>query len=265
METCGCNCCGHTEAQEASGKTRLIAAAVAAVLAECLDLAGYGTHWGVAVLALAAIAGSGLETWQQGWMALRQGTMNMKTLIAVAVTGAMCIGHWPEAAMVMVLLNLAEHIEEKSLERARHAIRQLLTLVPETATVQQEDGQWREVAANTVRPSARVRVRPGERIALDGVVLCGRSTVNQAPITGESLPVDKAEEIVSLPGRSTRPVPSNFLSNHLPIIPRWRGSFSPSNQHGDDGHRHNVLSTALRKSTHPPYSSSPCWSPFCRR
>ena len=193
METCGCNCCGHTEAQEASGKTRLIAAAVAAVLAECLDLAGYGTHWGVAVLALAAIAGSGLETWQQGWMALRQGTMNMKALIAVAVTVAMCIGHWPEAAMVMVLLNLAEHIEEKSLERARHAIRQLLTLVPETATVQQEDGQWREVAANTVRPGARVRVRPGERIALDGVVLCGRSTVNQTPITGESLPVDKAE------------------------------------------------------------------------
>ena len=192
METCGSGCCAHAAHHAAPGKGRLIAAALAALLAECLELAGHGGHWAIAELSLAAIAGSGLDTYQQGWGALRQGTMNMKALITVAVTGALCIGHWPEAAMVMVLLNLAEQIEAKSLDRARHAIRQLLALTPETATVQQDDGHWQTVAASSVQPGAVVRVRPGERIALDGVVLSGRSTVNQAPISGESLPVDKA-------------------------------------------------------------------------
>lgn len=93
--------------------------------------------------------------------------------------------------MVMVLFTLAELIEAKSLDRARNAIRELMDLAPETATVLEADGQWREVDAKTVSLGATVRVRPGERIALDGEVVKGNSAVNQAPITGESLPVDK--------------------------------------------------------------------------
>jgi Cd2+/Zn2+-exporting ATPase len=86
---------------------------------------------------------------------------------------------------------VAELIEAKSLDRARHAIQGLMQLAPEQATVWQGDGQWREVAARSVALAARVRVKPGERIALDGTLVSGRSSVNQAPITGESLPVDK--------------------------------------------------------------------------
>jgi Cd2+/Zn2+-exporting ATPase len=88
---------------------------------------------------------------------------------------------------------VAELIEAKSLDRARNAIQGLMQLTPERATVLQADGSWQEAAAKSVAVAARVRARPGERIALDGTIVSGRSTVNQAPITGESLPVDKAQ------------------------------------------------------------------------
>ena len=116
----------------------------------------------------------------------------MNALMSIAVTGAMLIGHWPEAAMVMVLFALAEVIEAKSLDRARNAIAGLLDLAPERATVQQPDGSWREVDAKQVAIGSRVRVRPANASPSMGRVVEGRSTVNQAPITGESLPVDKA-------------------------------------------------------------------------
>jgi Cd2+/Zn2+-exporting ATPase len=111
--------------------------------------------------------------------------------MSIAVTGALALGQWPEAAMVMVLFTVAELIEAKSLDRARHAIRGLMQLAPEGATVLQGDGRWADVAAGSVVLNARVRIKPGERIALDGTIVSGSSSVNQAPITGESLPVDK--------------------------------------------------------------------------
>jgi Zn2+/Cd2+-exporting ATPase len=143
------------------------------------------------VLALAAIAGSGLTTYRKGWIAIRNRNLNINALMSVAVTGAVLLQHWPEAAMVMVLFTLAERIEALSLERARRAIRDLMQLAPETALVQQSDGQWASLPAHQVKLQSRVRVRPGERVALDGVIVQGRTSVNQAPITGESLPVDK--------------------------------------------------------------------------
>ena len=95
--------------------------------------------------------------------------------------------------MVMVLFTIAELIEAKSLDRARNAIQGLMQLSPERASVLQADGTWQDVAAKSVAVEARVRVKPGERIALDGKIVSGRSAVNQAPITGESLPVEKVE------------------------------------------------------------------------
>jgi Cd2+/Zn2+-exporting ATPase len=93
----------------------------------------------------------------------------------------------------MVLFTVAELIEAKSLDRARNAIQGLMQLAPERATVLQDDGKWQEVEAKSVALQAHVRIKPGERIALDGTIVSGRSTINQAPITGESLPVDKTE------------------------------------------------------------------------
>ncbi|MGC7407165.1 heavy metal translocating P-type ATPase, partial [Pandoraea pneumonica] len=89
------------------------------------------------------------------------------------VTGAVLIGQWPEAAMVMVLFNVAELIEARSLDRARNAVRQLLDLAPQTASVQQADGTWHKVPASTLSVGDRVRVQPGERIAADGQIEAG--------------------------------------------------------------------------------------------
>ena len=145
----------------------------------------------VAALALLAVLAGGITTYRKGWIALRNGKLNINALMSIAVTGALLLGQWPEAAMVMVLFTVAELIEARSLDRARHAIGGLLQLTPETATVLQGDGNWQELAAKSVAVGARVRVKPGERIALDGCIVSGSSSVNQAPITGESLPVEK--------------------------------------------------------------------------
>jgi Cd2+/Zn2+-exporting ATPase len=144
-----------------------------------------------AALALIAVLACGISTYKKGWMAVRNGNLNINALMSIAVTGALVLGQWPEAAMVMVLFTVAEWIEASALDRARNAIRSLMQLTPETATVLQSDGTWQEVAAKSVAVGATVRIKPGERIALDGTLVSGSSSVNQAPITGESLPVDK--------------------------------------------------------------------------
>ena len=170
----------------------LALAGVAALAAELLHFSALAPESVVAGVALLAILLSGLSTYKKGWVALKNRNLNINALMSIAVTGAVLIGQWPEAAMVMVLFALAELIEAKSLDRARQAIHGLLALTPEQATVQQADGSWQSVPTSQVAIGAQVRVRPGERIGLDGVVSAGQSTVNQAPITGESLPVDKA-------------------------------------------------------------------------
>jgi Cd2+/Zn2+-exporting ATPase len=152
---------------------------------------GQDRAWPVLALAIVSIITGGWPTYKKGWLALRSGILNMNALMSIAVTGAILIGQWPEAAMVMFLFALAEIIEVLSLDRARNAIRGLLAMAPELATVQQPDGRWQEVPAKSVAVGQLVRIRPGEKIPLDGVLVSGQSAVNQAPITGESIPVAK--------------------------------------------------------------------------
>jgi Zn2+/Cd2+-exporting ATPase len=164
----------------------------AAIASEVVSWIGLPGEF-AAALAILAVVACGITTYKKGWVALRNGNLNINALMSIAVTGAMVLGQWPEAAMVMVLFTIAELIEVKSLDRARKAIEGLLQLAPEKVAVQQANGSWQVVEAKTVTVGSVVRVKPGERIGLDGQVVSGRSTVNQAPITGESLPVEKAE------------------------------------------------------------------------
>ncbi|MEO6321833.1 MAG: heavy metal translocating P-type ATPase, partial [Polaromonas sp.] len=117
--------------------------------------------------------------------------LNINALMTVAVTGAFLIGQWPEAAMVMALYSIAELIEAMAVDRARNAIKGLMALAPEEAEMRDAGGSWKTVALADVPLGATVRVRPGGRIPLDGTITAGASAVNQAPVTGESLPVDK--------------------------------------------------------------------------
>ncbi len=145
----------------------------------------------VIILSLAAVAAGGVDTFKKGIVALRTFTLNINFLMMIAIAGALAIGEWPEAAMVTFLFGLAEMIESYSLDRARNAIRGLMEMTPETATVKQADGSWQEVPSAEVAMEAIVRVKPGERIPLDGVITEGKPAINQAPITGESIPVAK--------------------------------------------------------------------------
>lgn len=171
---------------------RLALAGLAAAAAEALHFAQWGPFWLVPSLALIAVLLCGIGTYRKGWIALKNRDLNINALMSLAVTGAILINQWPEAAMVMFLFALAEKIEARSLQRARNSIASLMSLAPEQARVLQADGQWQSQLSSEVVLGATVQVKPGERISLDGEVLEGRSTVNQAPITGESMPVEKA-------------------------------------------------------------------------
>lgn len=142
-------------------------------------------------LSVAAIGLAGFSTYVKGLTALRKLRLNINALMTVAVTGAFLIGQWPEAAMVMALYAIAELIEARSVDRARNAIKGLLDMTPEKAEVKQADGSWVESLVKTVAIGAIVRVKPGARVPLDGVIVAGTTSVDQSPVTGESIPVDK--------------------------------------------------------------------------
>ncbi|MBF0172038.1 MAG: heavy metal translocating P-type ATPase [Magnetococcales bacterium] len=165
---------------------------VIACVAEILVWSGVDemSPW-IAGLATLSILTGGVGTLKRGWISLRHLSLNISFLMSLAVLGAMVIGQWPEAAMVIFLFGLAERIEALSMDRARNAVRELMSLAPETVTIQNEAGAWETVNAATVAAGCLARVKPGERIALDGVVTSGSSDVNQAPITGESTPIMK--------------------------------------------------------------------------
>ena len=177
----------------APGLPRIGAALVLALAAEAVHALAPGGWAAVGMgLAVAAVLLSGLSTYLKGVNALRRGRLNISALMAVAVTGALLIGQWPEAAMVMALYALAEHLEARAVDRARGAIGGLLQMAPDTVEQRAADGAWQAVAAAEVPVGAVMRVKPGARLALDGVVTAGQSAIDQSPVTGESLPVDKA-------------------------------------------------------------------------
>lgn len=170
---------------------RLAIGGIAAFASE--SLAWFSTDTALPVMALAvfSILICGLPTLKKGWIALRHLTLNIHLLMTAAVIGALAIGQWPEAAMVICLFAVAEMIEAASLIRARDAISGLLAQAPETAQVEQTDGSWLAQPTSEIAVGALVQCRPGDRIALDGVIESGKSSINQAAITGESMPVEK--------------------------------------------------------------------------
>lgn len=172
-------------------KTLLTIGGVAAAGAEAVAwTSGQETSLPVMALAALSILSAGLPTLKKGWIALKNRTLNIYFLMSLAVIGAFAIGNWPEAAMVVFLFAVAEAIEALSLERARNAIHSLTAWAPETAELKTVDG-WAETPVARVPVGSRIRVRTGERVPLDARVDAGHAALNQAPITGESLPVDK--------------------------------------------------------------------------
>lgn len=217
---------------------------VAAVFAEAIAWATGTDHsWPVIVLAVFAIAVSGIGTYKKGWIALKNFNLNINALMSIAVTGAIIIGQWPEAAMVMVLFTLAEMIEALSLDRARNAIHGLMAMAPDRANILQPDGAWVEMDAAAVSVGMIARVAPGERIPLDGELTQGQSAVNQAPITGESIPVAKTvgdkvfagtvNETGSFEYRITAAQTDSTLSRIIHAVEEAQGSRAPTQRFVD--------------------------------
>ena len=249
---------------------------VAAILAEVIAWTG-GTDksWPVVALALFAIAVSGTSTYKKGWIALKNLNLNINALMAIAVTGAVLIGQWPEAAMVMVLFTLAEMIEAMSLDRARNAIRGLMEMTPDKANVLQANGTWKELEAATITIGMIARVAPGERIPLDGELTKGQSAVNQAPITGESIPVAKAigdkvfagtiNETGSFEYRITAVQTDSTLSRIIRAVEDAQGSRAPTQRFVDSFakiYTPIVFVVALGIAVFPPLLFGLAWMPW---
>ena len=143
-------------------------------------------------LYIAAIVSGGWYVAPRALAAVLRLRPDMNLLMAIAVIGAAAIGEWFEAATVTFLFAFSLALESWSVNRARRAVEALMAIAPPTARLFAADGTTKEVSAADVTVGAMILVKPGDRIPLDGTVRRGTSQVNQAPITGESMPVEKA-------------------------------------------------------------------------
>ncbi len=171
---------------------RLVLTAASVLLlaaASLLRLAGVASPVPEAAYTLAILSG-GIYIARTGWAVLRTTrSLDMNALMTIAAVGAMAIGEWAEGATAMVLFSVGNTLEAWTMDRARHAIRTLMELSPKEATRVHEDHVER-VPVEQLQVGDLIEVKPGEKVPMDGLVVQGRSDVNQAPITGEATPVD---------------------------------------------------------------------------
>ena len=189
---------------------------------------------------LAAIAAGVWHFIPKALTAVRRLRPDMNLLMVVAVAGAVYLNEWLEAATVSFLFTLSVALESWSIGRARRAVAALLDLTPTTVAVVQEDGSEQMIAAEGVPVGARFIVRPGQRIPLDGRVTKGTSDVNQAPLTGESVPVTKEPDDVVYAGtvngsatlevESTKPAGETTLAHIIRLVGEAQAKRSPSEQ-----------------------------------
>ncbi|MBL8822590.1 MAG: heavy metal translocating P-type ATPase [Planctomycetia bacterium] len=176
----------------------------------------------------------------KAWLALRRLRPDMNLLMVIAVAGAISIGEWFEATTVAFLFTLSLAIESWSIGRARQAVARLLDLSAPNVTVVGADGKESTVSPEEVSVGSRFLVRPGQRVALDGVVRQGDSEINQAPLTGESTPVAKSVGGLVYAGtvngsgtlivESTKPASDTTLAHIIRLVGDAQSQRAPSEQ-----------------------------------
>ena len=277
---------GRTVTTVASGMLTLAAFAahafIAGDLAAALGAEGLGSTHDVPLLVrrlygLAVVAGAWFIL-PKAWFAARRLRPDMNLLMTVAVVGAIAIGEWFEAATVAFLFAVAQALESWSIGRARRAVSALLDLTPVTARIVSPDGAYRDVAPADVPVGSRVQVRPGERIPLDGIVRQGRTAVNQAPITGESVPVDKDSGSSVFAGtingdgaiviESTKPAGDTTLAHIIRLVRDAQSRRAPAEQWVERFARiytPAVLVVAVLVLFVPPLLFGGAWTPWTYR
>lgn len=231
---------------------------------EFLPMLGLESPW-LHITSLAALAAAGLPIARSAWRSLRiNRDVNINVLMTIASIGAVFIGAYTEAGLVMVLFAIGEALEGYTASRARNAIRSLAQVMPNEATVLRpcidceghmgQDGytggpcpfcglEEHRVSVDDLHVGETIIVRPGERIPMDGRVLQGASSVNQAPITGESRPVRKepGEEVFAstvngegvLHVEVTRRVEDNTISRVIQMVEEAQEKRAPAQRFVD--------------------------------
>ena len=214
-------------------------AAVAAGLA--VQALAPDPHWAWPAFAV-AIAASGRQPLRKALNSLRRRSLDIHVLMLLAVGGALALGDWAEGATVVWLFAASQWLEVRTMERAREAIRGVMTLAPTEALVKHGSHEHR-TPVDRVLPGALVLVAPGEKIPLDGLITAGQSDVNQAPITGESLPVDRGPGDAVFAGtinghgaleiQVTRAVRDTTLARIVHLVETAQAERAPSQQFVD--------------------------------
>lgn len=193
-----------------------------------------------------AILVGGIGIFKTGFRNLARFEFDMKTLMTIAVIGAAIIGEWEEAAVVVFLFAVSEALEAYSMDKARQSIRQLMDIAPPTATIKRAHGEHfheMELPTEEIEIGDILIVKPGQKIAMDGIVVSGLSAVNQAAITGESIPVSKTvddevfagtlNEEGALEVRVTKRVEDTTISKIIHLVEEAQAEKAPSQQFVD--------------------------------
>jgi len=199
----------------------------------------------IAMFIIAILVG-GVGIFKIGFRNLVRFEFDMKTLMTIAIIGAAIIGEWEEAAVVVFLFAVSEALEAYSMDKARQSIRQLMDIAPPTAIIKRAHGEhYHEVELPTedIEIGDILIVKPGQKIAMDGIVISGLSAVNQAAITGESIPVNKTvndevfagtlNEEGALEVRVTNRVEDTTIAKIIHLVEEAQAEKAPSQQFVD--------------------------------
>lgn len=214
---------------------------------------------------------SGSDLLLEGLKNLTKFIFDMKTLMTIAVIGGAIIGEWMEVAIVVLLFAISEELEEFSMDRARHSIRSLMETAPKEALIRR-NGEEIRLPVEEIQIDDILILKPGEKAAADGVVIKGTSTINQAAITGESVPVEKQAEDAVYAGtlnqegylevRVTKHVNNSTLANIVHLVEEAQGERAPAQAFVDTFAKYYtpfIISAALLVAVVPPLFFNQSW------